>query len=122
MDSDKGPSKNKQAGIFSSPDLTVDTEKLAGIDQNTPVAKMREPQSSDRSSSGKKRNFIPFVVIAAVILLIGGIVAGIALSKNASRESSSATEPIQKFNQFAAYLLFMENSTELTGEYEPGHS
>ena len=122
MDSDEKPSKNKELGIFSSPDLTVDTEKLAGFGRNAATAKTQELQSTVKSTGDKKRNVIPLIIAATVILVVGGIVAGIALSKNVSQGSGSAAESGQKFDQFATYLLFMESSTNLSGEYEPGHS
>lgn len=106
MENDEGPSKNKQTGIFSSPDLSVDVEKIAARKATHPTPIKERPQT------GKKK-WVAIVIAIAVIA--GAIALTVALSirqpsePNLAKIDSASLE--ESLNRYINYLVYGDNNS-----------
>lgn len=106
------PSKNKQAGIFSSPDLTVDTEKIAVHSTASPTVK---PDIPVRRSQHDKRKITFIIIIVAALILMGIVVLTLVMSSRSStnqgignRDSMSLKESL---NRYVGFLVSGKTDT-----------
>lgn len=106
MDSDEKPSKNKQAGIFSSPDLTVDTEKLASHRAASPTGK---PDIPVRHSQHDKRKITFIIIIVATLVLMGIVVLTLVMSSQSSTNQGIGNEDSmsskESLNRYVGFLI-----------------
>lgn len=148
MDNDKQKSAENNAsarpGIFSTPDLTVDSEKLAqsaptadsnksriaSVFANTDATRQAQqftitstPLEGDivLNNAPKKRSKLPIlIVVGVIILLIGAIIVYTVLSNSNSQKTENEAGSItRKFDTFASYILFDGQNDDLSGDYDP---
>lgn len=148
MDNDKQKSAENSAsprpGIFSTPDLTVDTEKLAqavpsadsnksriaSVFANTDATRQAQqstitstPLEGDIVLNGapKKRSKTPIIVIIACLVIIMSVTVTTIALMGAHDKTSDISSKTAKtdFDHFATYLLYETEKDILRDEYEP---
>lgn len=134
-------------GIFSTPELTVDTEKIAPAQNstdskarvasffaNTDASKQAEQVQNAMTTPAnyatedlvinnggkKKRSFLPIIIAVVVILAVVGGVTYFIIQNTTGNQSATRTLETAKqdFAKFATYALLGEADNNLTGNYD----
>lgn len=135
-------------GIFSTPELTVDTEniaptnteetksRVASIFANTDAGRSAEQLNNAMSVNSqpvtedvvinngpRKRSKVP-IIVAIIVLVLAAVGAGtyfLAQTLGDNKVASvNISEAKEKFDEFATYLLFGKPEKALSGKYEAG--
>lgn len=134
-------------GIFSTPELTVDTEKIAqnntnnekkrvaSIFANTDAGQRSQKLNNAMGVSSqpitedlviqnepKKKSKLPIILVVVVLIaVVGGLVGWIVMRNGggqATVTNATIEEARQKFDEFATYILFGKSENNLSGEYD----
>lgn len=131
-------------GIFSTPDLTIDAEKIAPTDNereknrvasifastetgkqaqrlNDAMGMNLQPAEGDIivKDHTKKRSKMPIVIAIVVVCVL--VAGGIFFAFGSTSSDSGTIELAKKhFDQYASYILYGEEKDDLEGEFDRG--
>lgn len=133
-------------GIFSTPELTVDAEKISQANTNTEQKRVAsffantdagqrsqklnnamgissQPITEDLviQNEPKKKSKLPIILAVMVLIaVIGGMVGWIIMSNDEQTSTANVTieEARQKFDRFATYILFGEEIDSLPDQFQ----
>lgn len=133
-------------GIFSTPELTVDTKKItpaqnstnskarvASFFANTDTSKQAEQVQNAMTTPAnyatedlvinnggkKKRSFLPIVIaVVAILAVVGGVTAYFLVSNNTSQNSTGTTSRLSLKDAYNSYLNFLLFEKESINDIE----